>query len=105
MQGVVFLGDRSSRYASFRPGAGTARCRARDQGVGHVRQRPARLSASLSPGDTTSGFTRGADPVIAGHEPCGAWSRSAPRERREARVGQRVMDHHYTGCETCKHCR
>jgi threonine dehydrogenase-like Zn-dependent dehydrogenase len=24
---------------------------------------------------------------------------------KEARVGQRVMDHHYEGCGVCKHCR
>src|SRR5256886_11448261 len=24
---------------------------------------------------------------------------------KEARVGQRVMDHHYDGCGRCKHCR
>ena len=24
---------------------------------------------------------------------------------REASPGQRVMDHHYTGCGSCKHCR
>jgi hypothetical protein len=24
---------------------------------------------------------------------------------KEARVGERVMDHHYDGCGTCKHCR
>src|SRR4030095_5388112 len=44
--------------------------------------------------------------MIAGHEPCGvvAGVGSGVTEK-EARVGQRVMDHHYDGCGTCKHCR
>jgi D-arabinose 1-dehydrogenase-like Zn-dependent alcohol dehydrogenase len=24
---------------------------------------------------------------------------------KEARIGERVMNHHYDGCGTCKHCR
>tara|TARA_B100000676_G_scaffold310471_1_gene377110 strand:+ start:15173 stop:16189 length:1017 start_codon:yes stop_codon:yes gene_type:complete len=43
---------------------------------------------------------------IAGHEPCGivaAVGAGVPHER--AKVGDRVMDHHYSGCGVCKHCR
>ncbi|MGI9409486.1 MAG: zinc-dependent alcohol dehydrogenase family protein [Hyphomicrobiaceae bacterium] len=45
-------------------------------------------------------------PTIAGHEPCGVVAAvgSAVTEQ-EARVGQRVMDHHYEGCGVCRHCR
>lgn len=45
-------------------------------------------------------------PIIAGHEPCGVVAEvgSAVSES-EARVGQRVMDHHYEGCGACKHCQ
>lgn len=43
---------------------------------------------------------------IAGHEPCGivaAVGAGVPHE--QATVGDRVMDHHYSGCGVCKHCR
>jgi threonine dehydrogenase-like Zn-dependent dehydrogenase len=44
--------------------------------------------------------------VIAGHEPCGIVAAvGAGVTAKEARVGQRVMNHHYEGCGTCKHCR
>jgi len=62
--------------------------------------------ASFEPGDTTSGFARGAEPVIAGHEPCGVVvAVGSGVSEKEARIGARVMDHHYTGCGGCKHCR
>ena len=43
---------------------------------------------------------------IAGHEPCGiiaAGGTGVPEAL--AKVGDRVMDHHYSGCGVCKHCR
>jgi threonine dehydrogenase-like Zn-dependent dehydrogenase len=44
--------------------------------------------------------------VIAGHEPCGIVAAvGSGVGEKEARVGQRVMDHHYDGCGACKHCR
>lgn len=42
---------------------------------------------------------------IAGHEPCGviaAVGTGVPKAL--AKVGDRVMDHHYSGCGVCKHC-
>lgn len=45
-------------------------------------------------------------PVIAGHEPCGvvaAIGSGVPENL--ARVGQRVMVHHYKGCGVCDQCR
>jgi threonine dehydrogenase-like Zn-dependent dehydrogenase len=45
-------------------------------------------------------------PVIAGHEPCGVIAAVGPGvSETEGRVGQRVMNHHYKGCGSCKHCR
>jgi threonine dehydrogenase-like Zn-dependent dehydrogenase len=45
-------------------------------------------------------------PVIAGHEPCGIIAAVGPGvSETEARVGQRVMNHHYKGCGQCPHCR
>jgi threonine dehydrogenase-like Zn-dependent dehydrogenase len=44
--------------------------------------------------------------VIAGHEPCGiVVAVGTGVTPKEARPGQRVMNHHYTGCGSCKHCR
>src|SRR3979490_617813 len=45
-------------------------------------------------------------PVIAGHEPCGVGvAVGTAIGATEARVGQRVMVHHYQGCTQCNHCR
>ena len=44
--------------------------------------------------------------VVCGHEPCGVVATLGPAVTdRQARMGQRVMVHHYRGCGTCKHCR
>ena len=52
------------------------------------------------------GLGGAAGPFIAGHEPCGVVAaRGAGVPEREAPIGQRVMDHHYSGCGVCKHCR
>ena len=107
MKGVVFVGDRKLELRDFpdpTPGPRDVVLEIKASGMCgsdlHV------YRASFKPGDVTSGFKRGAEPVIAGHEPCGVvvalGSGVAPNE---ARIGQRVMDHHYTGCGGCKHCR
>lgn len=45
-------------------------------------------------------------PVIAGHEPCGVVVAVGPGVTGpHARMGQRVMQHHYHGCTDCTHCR
>ena len=108
MLGVVFLGDRKLALREFpdpAPGPRDVVLEIKASGMCgsdlHV------YRASFKPGDTTSGFARGAEPVIAGHEPCGVvvavGSAASPRKKRAS--AQRVMDHHYTGCGTCKHCR
>lgn len=44
--------------------------------------------------------------VIEGHEPCGVVESVGEAVRPgEARVGDRVMVHHYDGCRTCRFCR
>jgi len=107
MKGVVFLGDRKLELREFpdpAPGPRDVVLEIKASGMCgsdlHV------YRASFKPGDATSGFRRAAEPVIAGHEPCGVvaavGSAVAPEE---ARIGQRVMDHHYAGCGGCKHCR
>lgn len=53
------------------------------------------------------GARRSADEiVIEGHEPCGVVeSVGAAVRSSEARVGDRVMVHHYDGCRACRFCR
>jgi threonine dehydrogenase-like Zn-dependent dehydrogenase len=47
----------------------------------------------------------GGGPVIAGHEPCGVVAAVGPGVgERQARVGMRVMQHHYRGCGICPQC-
>jgi D-arabinose 1-dehydrogenase-like Zn-dependent alcohol dehydrogenase len=72
MLGVVFLGDRKLALREFpdpTPGPRDVVLEIKASGMCgsdlHV------YRASFKPGDTTSGFARGAEPVIAGHEPCG----------------------------------
>ncbi|WP_182909181.1 zinc-binding dehydrogenase [Microbispora sp. H13382] len=46
------------------------------------------------------------EPIIAGHEPCGVVAAvGSGVTANEARVGDRVMVHHYWGCSVCEHCR
>ena len=57
-------------------------------------------------GAQATGLPMNPDPVIAGHEPCGVVvAVGSAVDAREARVGQRVMVHHYQGCTQCSHCR
>jgi threonine dehydrogenase-like Zn-dependent dehydrogenase len=45
-------------------------------------------------------------PVVAGHEPCGVVAEiGLGVNPSEAKVGARVMVHHYSGCGLCSHCR
>ncbi len=45
-------------------------------------------------------------PFIAGHEPCGVvLTVGEGVSENEAKVGDRVMVHHYDGCRACTHCR
>src|SRR6201994_5067063 len=107
MKGVVFVGDRKLELREFpdpTPGPRDVVLEIKASGMCgsdlHVYRAP------FKPGDSSSGFKRGAEPVIAGHEPRGiVVAVGTGVTPREASPGQRVMDHHYTGCGTCKHCR
>jgi threonine dehydrogenase-like Zn-dependent dehydrogenase len=107
MTGVVFLGDRKLELREFpdpSPGPREVVLEIRASGMCgsdlHVYRAPAQPA-----GTVTGGIKRVAG-VIAGHEPCGVVAAvGAGVTDREARVGQRVMNHHYEGCGACKHCR
>src|SRR5438093_1192515 len=105
MRGVVFLGARKLGRREFpdpTPGRGEVVIAIRASGMCgsdlHMYRAAGNATAALGLG--------GGGPVIAGHEPCGVVAAVGPGvPESQARVGQRVMDHHYRGCGSCKHCR
>jgi threonine dehydrogenase-like Zn-dependent dehydrogenase len=107
VRGAVFLGDRKVELRSFpdpTPGPGEVVIQMKASGMcgsdlKFYRPPPGEAQKALGLGNMT-------DPFIAGHEPCGVIvARGAGVSEREAPIGQRVMDHHYSGCGVCKHCR
>ena len=56
-------------------------------------------------GAAALGLPGAGDPVIGGHEPCGVVVEVGEGvSEKQARVGMRVMNHHYHGCGSCRHC-
>lgn len=106
MRGIVFLGDReveSVEFADPTPGPRDVVLEMKASGMCgsdlKFYRRPKGESAGL-------GLPASTGPVIAGHEPCGVVAAVGPGvTEREARVGARVMVHHYHGCGACNHCR
>ncbi len=106
MKGVVFLGERRTELREFpdpAPGPGEVVLEIKASGMcgsdlKFYRAAPGEMQKALGLGDVT-------EPLVAGHEPCGVVAElgSAVTER-EARIGQRVIDHHYQGCGVCRHC-
>ena len=105
MKGIVFEGDRKVAIESFddpTPGPGEVVLEIKASGMcgsdlKFYRAPPGQAMKAL-------GFSSDKR-VIAGHEPCGvvvaAGSHVNPKQ---AKVGQRVMVHHYKGCGACPHC-
>ena len=107
MRGVVFLGDRKVELKSFpdpTPGPGEVVLEMKASGMcgsdlKFYRSAPGAAQAALGLGNL-------AEPFIGGHEPCGVVVARGPGvSEKEAPTGQRVMDHHYSGCGVCNHCR
>ena len=107
MLGAVFLGNRKVEIRKFpdpTPGPGEVVIEMKASGMcgsdlKFYRSAPGEAQKSL-------GFSADAEPFIGGHEPCGVVAARGPGvSEREAPIGQRVMDHHYSGCGVCKHCR
>ncbi len=98
MRGIVFLGDRKIERATFpdpTPGPGDV---------------VIEIKASGMCGSDLKYYRRPTDPaaapVIGGHEPCGIVAAVGTGVTGpHARVGARVMVHHYHGCTDCEHCR
>jgi len=107
MKGVVFLGDRKLEIREFSdPTPGPRDVVLEIKASGMCGSDLHNYRAPAQSGGAVTGGIRREPGVIAGHEPCGivAAVGSAVSDE-EARVGQRVMDHHYDGCGRCKHCR
>ena len=105
MKGVVFLGDRKLELREFpdpEPGPGEVVLEIKASGMcgsdlKFYRAPVGGGAASLGLGATGA--------VIAGHEPCGVVAAIGPGvSDRQARLGMRVMQHHYNGCGVCPHC-
>lgn len=107
MRGVVFLGERQLEIRDFpdpEPGPRDVVIEIKASGMCGSDLRPYRNK--WVPGAVSGGIRRSAEPVIAGHEPCGVVAAvGSAVTPREAQIGQRVMNHHYKGCGVCKHCR
>src|SRR5215472_13285363 len=107
MRGVVFTGEREIELMEFSdptPGPGEVVVEMKASGMCgsdlHQYRRP------KSGGEAIGGLPVNPNPVIGGHEPCGVVAAIGPGViDKLARVGQRVMVHHYKGCEVCEHCR
>ena len=106
MRGVVFTGERQLELMEFTdptPGEGEVVIEMKASGMCgsdlHQYRRP-------RTGGATGGLAAPSEPTIAGHEPCGIVAAVGPGVSAAlARVGQRVMVHHYKGCTVCNHCR
>ena len=107
MRGVVFLGDRKVELRTFpdpTPGPGEVVIQMKASGMcgsdlKFYRPPPGEAQKALGLGNL-------AEPFIGGHEPCGIVVARGPGvSEKEAPIGQRVMDHHYSGCGICPHCR
>jgi threonine dehydrogenase-like Zn-dependent dehydrogenase len=107
MRGVVFAGDRQIEMMEFpdpSPGPGEVVVEMKASGMCgsdlHQYRRP------KSGGGAIGGLAVNPDPVIGGHEPCGIVAAIGPGVgAKQAKLGERVMVHHYSGCTVCSHCR
>ena len=105
MRGVTFQGERKLQLMEFpdpTPGPHDVVVEIKASGMCGSDLRFYRAS-----GETASlGLGKVSGPVIAGHEPCGVVAAvGSAVDQRTAKIGARVMVHHYSGCGTCMHCR
>ena len=107
MRGVVFAGERKLEFMDFpdpTPGPGDVVLEMKASGICgsdlHIYR-----AAKDGPGLGLKGIET-AGPIIRGHEPCGVVAAVGTAvSEKEAKVGDRVMVHHYWGCSVCPHCR
>jgi threonine dehydrogenase-like Zn-dependent dehydrogenase len=106
MKGVVFTADRTLEIMTFAdptPGPGEVVLEMKASGMCgsdlHQYRRPKGQPR------TGTGSPPNPDPIIAGHEPCGVVvAVGAGVSAAQAKIGDRMMVHHYQGCTRCSHC-
>src|SRR5260370_11164654 len=105
MKGVVLLGDRKVELREFAdPPPGPRDVILEIKASGMCGSDLHNYRAAAQPGGAVAGGIMRQAGVIAGHEPCGVVAAvGAGVTEKEARLGQRVVGHHYDGCGTCKH--
>ena len=104
MKGVLFLGNRSLKLEDFPdPSAGPREVVLEIKASGMC---GSDLHIYRASGAETALGYHASSPVVAGHEPCGVVAEvGLGVSPSEAKVGARVMVHHYSGCGLCAHCR
>ena len=104
MKGIVFQGNRKLEIMDFpdpTPGPGEVVLEIKASGMCGSDLKFYRAAGGAS----SLGLGGKSGPNIAGHEPCGVVAAVGPGvSERQARVGMRVMQHHYRGCGVCEHC-
>ena len=105
MKGIVFTGDRRLELQDFpdpAPGRGEVVLEIKASGMCGSDLKFYRAAA----GAAAAGLGLGTGKlVIGGHEPCGVVvAVGSGVSEKQARVGMRVMQHHYRGCGVCPHC-
>ena len=104
MRGVVFTGERRLEIREFpdpSPGPGEVVLEIKASGMCGSDLKGYRAVG----GAASLGFTNASGPIIAGHEPCGVVvAIGAGVAANQARIGARVMQHHYRGCGVCEQC-
>ncbi len=107
MRAVLFLGDRELELREFpdpAPDAGEVVLEIKASGMCGSDLKFYRAPRGGAAG--ALGLGGSGEPVIAGHEPCGVVAEvGSGVSEAQARIGQRVMNHHYKGCGYCRHCR
>lgn len=104
MKGVAFAGDRQIKWLEVpdpTPGPGEVVLEIKASGMCGTDLKTYRPPV----GDGVTLGARMVGKVINGHEPCGVvCAIGANVPENQARIGQRVMVHHYRGCGVCPHC-
>ena len=104
MKGIVFPGDRKLEIMNFddpTPGPGEVVLEIKASGMCGSDLKFYRAVGGAS----SLGLGTVSGPIIAGHEPCGVVvAVGAGVPENQAKIGMRVMQHHYRGCGVCDHC-
>lgn len=104
MKGIVFPGNRKLEIMNFpdpTPGPGEVVLEIKASGMCGSDLKFYRAVGGAS----SLGLGKVSGPIIAGHEPCGVVvAVGAGVAENQAKVGMRVMQHHYRGCGACDHC-